>query len=282
MHIVYLPIAALVEVMGDFIYHYIRCIRQVRFEGSWHPKRDDWVEDNRVRPQKRCCHWRCVAVPVRYDYMESVKIRIIKSSSHRGKSQCHGAQAATLKMGPISWFAYGDFSKLLLLAPSSWRSGRLQIPRLSCDTHWNQNDTVFGITRAYVHAMFWEWTTWKHCTLAKCEHASETLCSLNTHLLDIMAFRTQIILSSLPKKQGCFITSHSSQPPLGGSQPLQPMRAGHSCLAAALLGQCVSCHGTADGGISKEKGYPVHQVKSEKDDHGGLYHDFFAKWSKKP
>lgn len=123
---------------------------------------------------------------------------------------------------------------------------RSQIPRLFCDTHWNQNDTVFGTTCAYVHAMFWEWTTWKHCTLAKCEHVSETSCSRNTHLLDIMnAFRSQIILSSLRKKQGClWHLTHSSQPPLGGSQPLmQPMRAGHSCLTAALLGQCVSCHG---------------------------------------
>lgn len=55
--------------MGDFIYHYIRCIRQVRFEGSWHPNS---------------------AFPVRYDYLESVKIRIIKNFVTGGNSQCHG------------------------------------------------------------------------------------------------------------------------------------------------------------------------------------------------
>ena len=48
----------------------------------------------------------------------------------------------------------------------------------------------------------------------------------------------------------------------------------HSCSARTM---CELSWRTADGGISKDKGYPVHQVKSEKeDDHGGLYHDFFA------
>ena len=153
--------------------------------------------------------------------MTTWKVWRLGSSRAQVTGGSHSVMVPKL-LGEISWFASGDFSKLLLLAPSSWRSGRLQIPRLFCDTHWNQNDTVFGITRAYVHAMFWEWTTWKHRTLAKCEHASETLCSRNTHLLDMMnAFRTPIILSSLPKKQGClWHLTHSSQPALGGSPPL--------------------------------------------------------------
>ena len=40
------------------------------------------------------------AFPVRYDYMESVKIRDYHQElCHRGNSQCHGAQASSSKWG---------------------------------------------------------------------------------------------------------------------------------------------------------------------------------------
>ena len=99
--------------------------------------------------------------------MESVKIRTIKNFVTGGNSQCHGAQASSSKWGRSADLhiviclpqVFNTPEQLMNEVYVTWIDRieweiRSQIPQLFCDTHWNQYDTVFGTTCAYVHAMF--------------------------------------------------------------------------------------------------------------------------------
>ena len=165
---------------------------------------------------------------------------------------------------------------------------RSQIPRLFCDTHCNQNDTVFGIAGLLVP------------TCMPCFESGQP--ENTAHWPSVNMFRKHRVLATLTcwiswmfsesdhpfitsQEARLFVTFDSFVPTpawrLTAVDATDARRAflSHSCSARTM---CELSWRTADGGISKDKGYPVHQVKSEKeDDHGGLYHDFFCQWSKK-